>query len=186
MGCYAHHGRVTDDTGRAGVGGGRATEGSRGREAMTPGPQTAWGSGGWCCLLGLGSDGCGIGFRVGSTITQAGAGAPYYGPGLGSWGTLGNQLSEQTHGVRDKAEVLVGKGHLGGGRQSQGDPGEVLGPVVSPVPGWLLEGGVGFPGRLRSVIFLVPRCGLRPFLVAHTSLRQDPFQRECFWEVGRT
>ena len=66
-----------------------------------------------------------------------------------------------------------------------GKPRRSARPHRQPSPG-LDIGGVSFPGRLRSVIFLVPRCGLRPFLVAHTSLRQRGFQRECFWEVCRT
>ena len=45
--------------------------------------------------------------------------------------------------MRNEVEALVGKGCLGGGGQSQGNPGEVLGPIVSPVPGWIL-GGLAF------------------------------------------
>ena len=89
VGCCAHHGHVTGDTGRADVGGQKSHRGFRGREAMTPGPQMAWGSDGWCYLLGLDSDGYGI--RVGSAIPQAGAGAPFWGPSLGSCVTLGNR-----------------------------------------------------------------------------------------------
>lgn len=63
-----------------------------------------------------------------------------------------------------------------------GEPRRSARPCGQPSPG-LDIGGVSFLGRLRSVIFLVPRCGLRPFLVVHTSLRQDGFQQECFWEV---
>ena len=86
--------------------------------------------------------------------------------------------------MRHKAEALVGKGAWRRAAES-GEPRRPAPPCGQPSLG-LGIGGLSFPGHLQSVIFLVPRCGLRPFLVAHTSLRQDGFQRECFWEVGRT
>ena len=40
-------------------------------------------------------------------------GAPFQGPKMGSYLTLRNELSEDTHGLT-KQEILLGKGHPGG------------------------------------------------------------------------
>ena len=70
-------------------------------------------------------------------------GDPFQGPKLGSFLTLGNELSEETHA--DKAKYFIGKGHPGGEQDGKGTQENcsatwlaVLGfMVMRLVSGWL-------------------------------------------------
>ena len=78
----------------------------------------------------------------------------------------------------DKARDFIGKERLGGECQGKGNQEDCSAT-------WLLVSGfmvIGFVSGLS----LVNHSDLGSFLVVHTSLRQDGFQRGGFWEVGRT
>ena len=111
-------------------------------------------------------------------------GDPFQGPRKGSWLTLRSELSEDTH-VLTKQKTLLGRG-------SQSENSRVREPRRTALPSWLTVSGF-------MVMGLVFRFSLAnhlacahiwsdsgSFLVACTSLSQDGFQCEGFWDVGRT
>ena len=76
-----------------------------------------------------------------------------------------------------KQETLLGRGP-GGEQQSEGNQ-ESCSAVWLAVSGFMVMG-------LVSGLSLASHSDSGSFLVAHTSLSQDGFQQEGFWEVGRT
>ena len=77
-----------------------------------------------------------------------------------------------------KQETLWGRGARGGEQEGKGTQENCSAT-------WLAI--LGFMGMgLVSGSSLANRSDSEPFLVAHASLGQDGFQREGFWEVGRT
>ena len=101
---------------------------------------------------------------------------------MGSCLTLRNELSEKT--CTDKAKRCYSEGVLGRRAVGKGNPGERLCHVAH---------SFRFYGKRVSlqVVSAQSSClthiwsDLGSFLVAHTSLSQDWFQRKGFWEVGR-
>ena len=102
-------------------------------------------------------------------------GGPLPGPRVGSYLTLRNELSKETH-VLTKQETLVGRGTWV--ESSRGNPGEVLCHVAN---------SLRFYGDVVSFwVVSTNHSDSWFFMVACTSLSQDGFQQEGFWEVGRT
>ena len=95
---------------------------------------------------------------------------------MGSYLTLGNELSEETRA--DKARDFIGKGHPGGEQQGKGSQ-ENCSATWLAVSGFMVMG-------LVSRLSLANHSDSGSFLVAQASLSQDGFQREGFREVGRT
>ena len=100
----------------------------------------------------------------------------FQGPRVGSCLTLGNELSEET--CADKARDFIGKGHPGGEQQGKGTQ-ENCSAMWLAVSGFMVMG-------LVSRLSLANHSDSGSFLVAQVSLSQDGFQREGFWEVGKT
>ena len=97
---------------------------------------------------------------------------------MGSYLTLGTELSKETH-VLSKQETLLGRG-------IQVESSGVREPRRTALPAtWLTVSGFMVMG-LVSRLSLANHSDSGSFLVVHASLSQDGFQREGFWEVGRT
>ena len=93
---------------------------------------------------------------------------------MGSCLTLGNELSQETH-LLTKKETLLGRG-------AWAESSRVREPRRTA-----LAHGTGFMViGLVSGLSLANHSDSGSFLVARASLSQDGFQREGFWEVGRT
>ena len=109
-------------------------------------------------------------------------GDPFQSPRAGSWLTLGNELSEETH-VLTKQETLLVRG-------ARAESSRVREPrrTALHVARSLGFHGDGVSFRLSLANHLAwPIFGdSGSFLVARASLSQDGFQHEGFWEVGRT
>ena len=103
-------------------------------------------------------------------------GDPFQGLRVGSFLTLGNELSGERSAVQ--ARGFIGKGCQGGGQEGEGN-GENCSATCLTVSGFMV---VGF----LSGLSLASHSELGSFLGAHTSLTGDGFQQGGSWEVGRT
>ena len=99
-------------------------------------------------------------------------GDPFQGLRVGSCLTLGNELSEET--CADKAGDFIGRGRPGGEQEGKGTQ-ENCSATWLAVSGFMVMG-------LVSGLSLANHSDSRSFLVVHTSLSQDGFQRGGFWE----
>ena len=96
----------------------------------------------------------------------------FQGPKLGSYLTLRNELSQETH-VLTKQEILLGKGTRVESRRVR-EPRTALPRARS-----LRFYGDGISFQLS----LANRSDSESFLVVHALFSQDGYQREGFWEV---
>ena len=95
---------------------------------------------------------------------------------MGSYLTLGGKLSEETHELT-KHEILLGGDFPGRGQQGKGAQQDCSAT-------WLVVSGFMVMG-LVSGLSSASHSDSEYFLVAHTFLSQDGWQREGFWEVAR-
>ena len=93
---------------------------------------------------------------------------------MGSYLTLRNELSEDT--CADKAGDFIGKGHLG--REQQAEGTQVDHATWLAVSCFIM----GFISGLS----LAKHYDSESFLLVHSSLNQDGFQREGFWKDMET
>ena len=100
-------------------------------------------------------------------------GNPFYDLRVGSYLTLGNELSKETH-VLTKQEILLGK-------STQVESNRVREPRRTVLPSDLQSGFMVI--RLVSGWSLANHSNSESFLVAHASFSQDGCQQEGFWEV---